>query len=583
MGGDMSPALQEIIEAWPDAALYPDLLAALDLGGSLTASVVSQGLLAGWAGGLTPRAAVVALVNKGEFRAAARALASLGDQKRLTGSEQGEAQTALTRAQRAAAAEGEARLVALRGRAEQVGLALEAPADWLPLPDRQADVDAAVSLFTGTVEAAEQLAAREIRADLAATGDAAHRAVAVEACLAGGAFRAARGLLAAVPPDHPHDHPHPAAVPRPPVWSWTAHPLEVTGWFRGTRPAPPDFLDRWRPVAADPQSAALLGALEPLASGRFDAEIVRAFAGALDGALGAPVADARAVEQRGAGFETRLYAAADPRFPFLAAGPDGVRLWLPSPAETDTTQNDSGPPRIGFRLTAPAGSQRGVVWFGASAVFRLLLEPRHRRSNFLRELGARVPLPNAMPAGSEGLPVWGAESAAWLFDILGVTLEGPSVIQELCFYAGDRPDLLLLLVREVLKVVKNRHTRVGREDVTAAWRSPAFREPALGHIRESLGGFPWRQAVLGAVLEAGQNPGTTIGPEDVLAFLAAVVTASGPLPEVGPALQHLVDRQLLQTLPGGRYLIPRTGLSYLLFDEIQDRETYVHSVLGYRS
>nr|UUL70759.1 hypothetical protein [Vitiosangium cumulatum] len=375
------------------------------------------------------------------------------------------------------------------------------------------------------------------------------------------------------------------AVPRLPEWPWSEPLVEVLGWAQGTKPAPGEFRSRWLHRPEDEASRALVSVLARAANvGSFSHELAREFADALDAFLGGEPWGQHEVVPRPGGFETRLFALDDPRLPALRAVAErGIPLWVdaaPDVSAEEATHTNG----LRFHFWKVPTEQDEAFRFDARTLLRLLRDARHRRANFLREIGARSKLANAIPQDLDRLrlpPMNRGELdvySTWLLDVLNVQVEGPVLVDVLLHYSGGLQRLLLHLLRVVLAGMPSRRAPLSVEDVERAWRSAAFRDAARLELLEPLTSQSELRAVLGAAVLTAGHPGAEFTVEDVAFALDEFWNTDLPADRVGAALERLVELRL-SARGEQKYRIPTSGVGSLLFDWLSDVDAYVRNAL----
>jgi hypothetical protein len=404
----MTEILREILDSWADSWRHPNLASLLARVGqpSFDDGEATDALVADIAIPRGPRETVAMLIKIGEFRLADDLLARGESQTGLTDGDLGYLRDQLVEARRRARDEVCTRVVSLKGRASRVGVATPPPPGLdEAVDDRKANAEVLLDGWESSIQRAEAELSQGLRALLGREApppgstepDPSFWRDSVERCIEAREFDTARFLLEGSP--NASSREEPLAIPRRPPWPWN-EPLRVAlGWFQG-RPAPADFASRWRPASEDAEAHTLILSLqEVVARGIPDAACAVQFATALDAFLGPAGERDRPADRRGDGFETRLYASADPRLPCLAPSDDtGVRLWLPlSPAARPPEVEPGEKLLLCFFPEHPA-TRRGTLAFDARVLLRLMADRNNRRLNFLRELGGRVNLEDVVPA-----------------------------------------------------------------------------------------------------------------------------------------------------------------------------------------
>lgn len=549
---------RKVLTGWTDLGRYPDLLLLVGRGdeGSVAPEEALRWVLEGMASPRTHREGFAELLERGEFRAAEAILATEPSNMSPAGLEIGTLKVDLARARQQAQDEAQLRIVSLGRRAELVGLPPATPA--------------------GVEEAARD--SRGGAADLFGQWEAR---IKEEEARRSGTFL--QGDAAVGSGDA-----GPAQVPRRPPWPWAAKGSAVLGWYHDEGRAPADFHARWKPAPDDAGATAILAALGQLQGGVTTAAVT-AFAAAFDAFLGHEGPAARAAVEHAEGVETRLFALADWRLPCLAASGGGVRLWVPRSAV-------AGPPPGGapglvlcFSERLPSRTEPGLVWFDLAGLLRLIPERQHRLVNFLRDIGNRVPLAQAVPSGIDlsALPSRQAGEAGafvrWVLDILNVKAQDAALADMVVYYTGGEMELLLPLLRSLLESHPNRQIPLTQAALASAWESESFREPAQVALLQPLTNDPLARAALGAILYLGQPPAWSVTPEEVV--LAAEDISGKEIDEakIREAIGRLVTHALLvKDSDGGEYRPPTSGTVSLLLAAIPDIVAFVRTALAAR-
>jgi hypothetical protein len=292
----------------------------------------------------------------------------------------------------------------------------------------------------------------------------------------------------------------------------------------------------------------------------------------------------RKVTERENGLETRLHGLADARLPFLGiTGDAGVSFWLPRRpgAEPQLEEGNEGVALCFSVGPAPPAPRPRAVWLDVRSLFRLLGDRTHRRTNFLRDVGGRVDLQDAIPARTDALAIPRGDASAlgvyarWLFDLLNIEVGGPVLADVLVFRAGSRPDLLLLLVRALFESAAWRRSPVHAEAVSRVWHSAGFREAVRAELLAPLRGDPQTRAVLAASLLSGLVPGGIVTTEETRLAFGDLRNEEIGEHEVQDGLRRLAAAQLLESVAGGQFRIPPSGVGFLLLDWLDDLDGFL--------
>jgi hypothetical protein len=594
----MNEALRAILGDWSESWRYPDLVALLARGdrGDLDPAEAAQALIAGIANPRTWREAFETLARAGEFLAAEALLEDHGHRVGFEPGDQEELRRLLDGSKAAARAELNALAVSLAGRAGRVEMVAAVSEEEIggALTRSRAEAERLLNAWEQELRKAEEQVTRGLRARLEEVpagvspgqDEEAWRA-AVGRCIKAREFDAARFLLDTGPsPTLAVDEP--SAVPRLPTWPWDEPLPELLGWFLGRDAAPREFATRCRPAPGDVAASALLNTLDQLARSPVrDAAQAADFAVILDAFIGLTEPPSRPAEPRGDGFETRLYGLRNSRLPALAAaGAGGVRFWLPRTPKAVPPEVRPGE-SLGLAFvpeTAPT-SARGLVWFDARALFRLMSDSAHRQIHFLRELGARMRLEDIVPEWADGalsLPKDAADLrvyAAWLFDIANLQVEGPELADVIVYYSGAKPALLLQLTRALLLETPGRLSPLRLTDLERAWYAPTFRATARAYLLAPLASDALARATLGATLYALPSSDREVYVADVASALDLLGFTKTDEAGVRRDLDRLAATGLLRADPArNSYGLPHSGIGHLLLDAVGDPEAFVREV-----
>jgi hypothetical protein len=574
--------LREILGAWGEVWRYPGLVSLLDRGQEAAPKDVELAILDGLAVPRSQREAFAALLRQGEFRAAEKLLEC--DDFRAAVAERESPEEKLEAARRRAREESHMRMTLLVQRSRRAGRPSDPPAGIdQALRDSRTRANVLLDRWEAAVAGAEVEARQALRARLEAAclpsdapADASVWRASVERCIDAGEFEVAQFLLDGGPGAPPPEGP--LGVPRRAPWPWDEPPAEVLDWFEGKGAVPPDFASRWRHAPDDQGAAALVRALRPFIDEGPTPATAAALAAALETFLGHAGPPERKVVERENGLETRLYGLADARLPFLGiTGDAGVRFWLPRRpgAEPQPEEGDEGVV-LCFTVGSAPSPRRRAVWLDVRSLFRLLGDRAHRRTNFLREVGGRVDLQDAIPARTDALAIPRGDASAlgvyarWLFDLLNVEAGMPVLGDVLVFRAGARPGLLLLLIRALFESASWRRSPVHPDAVSRVWHSAGFREAARAELLAPLTGDPRTQVMLAASLLAGLAPGGIVTNGEVRLAFGDLRDEEIGEQEVQDGLRRLVDAGLLEAVAEGQYRIPPSGVGFLLLDLLDD-------------
>lgn len=590
-------ALRDILDHWPDAWRYPELMAMLVRAGvEIDPGALAKGVIDGIASPRPPQEALVSLLRAGEFQAAARVMETQEFRAAIEASDYAVLSRALDDARREALEEIHARAAALEARARRVGLKNVEPTGIdAAVNERAADAGALLDRSEHEILREEANVSERLRQRLdevlGETHDEPSPGIAVwkgsvERCLEAREYEAARFLFEAGPTAAAPDEP--MMVPRRPRWPWEEPPEEVVQWLQGTRPAPPEFYARWRYDPDDKPAARLVELLGYISSaGIPDDATAREVADALDSFLGHEVSG-REVAVQGDWFLTRLHAPVDARLPCMGAlGSYGVRLWLPRTANAAPPDESVGDEtticfQLGAGTSCPPRSIRFDVW----TLLRLLADRQHRRVNFLRELGSEVDLETAIPAQLEGLELPSTDPAAvriyaaWVLDVVDVEVADPAAFDVIVYYGGAQPRLILRLMRALLGAASSRRSAIRYDDVRRVWQMPSFRKAACSDLLDPIAGDPSLRAVLGAALFAAARPGGSLTAEDVCLALAEFWATEIKESDAAAKLNRLADQQLIEVASApGEYRVPASGIGSLLIEGVADVEDYIAQAL----
>ncbi|MBL8841994.1 MAG: hypothetical protein JNL90_10775 [Planctomycetes bacterium] len=361
---------------------------------------------------LDPPALVAALLDGGEFDAAAFLLMDDGFRALAAGPELSRLEDQVARARDAGIADVRGRLASVSERAaryeikvgedEILKLAsqrLRSALERLDEVDRQAS-------------AAERRAAESLEACLAAIDCPAGFAEpafdawreSVRHAIRLGALEAASAAVADGPSA---DRPPPVDIPAPPIWSYRKEPVaRVLGWFFGEGVTPPGF-ERYRPDRSDAGAWAFLHALVEVERSGPDSIRREALLAGIAGALGCKLLGA---ESSALGTLGRFDDLSEPALHALARHrwPDGVPLWLPahSGAECPVVQDDL---LLEFGIAVHPRTDR-ILALDRDDVLATLHDRPGRRRRILAQIGRQIPLERAFDKWtSDESVVWGRD------------------------------------------------------------------------------------------------------------------------------------------------------------------------------
>lgn len=584
--------LREILGAWEEVWRYPGLVSLLNRSLEAAPKEIELAILDGLAVPRSQREAFAALLRQGEFHAAEKLLESNDFRAAVAEGDPPEEKLAIAR--RRAREESQLLMTLLMQRSRRAGRPSDPPVEIdQALRDSRIWAKSLLDRWEAGVTGAEEEARQTLRARLEvacqpseASADMSAWCASIERCIDAGEFEVAQFLLDGGPGAPPPEGP--LGVPRLAPWPWDEPPGEVLDWFEGKGAVPPDFASRWRHAPDDQGAAALVRALRPFIDEGPTTATVAALAAALEAFLGHTGSPERKVVEREDGLETRLYGLADARLPFLGrtTGNAGVRFWLPRQpgAEPQFAEGEEGVV-LCFTLAHAPFPLRRVVWLDVQSLFRLLGAKAHRRTNFLREVGRRVDLQDAIPDQTETLaiPRGGASVlgvyARWLFDLLDVEVGGPVLADVLVFRAGAWPGLLLLLVRALFESASWRRSPIHPDAVSLAWHSKGFRQVARAELLAPLTGDSRTKAVLAASFLVGLVPGGIVTNGEARLALDDLWNEEIGEQEVEDRLRRLADAGLLEAVAEGEYRIPPSGVGFLLLDLLDDFKGFAHGVL----
>lgn len=622
MGEDLSANLRDLLRGWAELWRYPEVLSLLVRSPEAQAGEIARALVGGIATPRQPSEVFDALLEAGEYEAA-RSLLDRPGFRFLSGESVAAQRAVLERRLLDARQEVHARVAALRERAG-VAACQESPPAGLEeaLSRRRTQAEALLDDWEEAIrhgEAIRELEFKEKLDELSNESEASPEDLAVWResvlrCIEAKRLRAAVFLLEGGPFEPLPEEP--VAAPRSPEWFWQRSPRLAMDWINNVLPAPPDFR-AWRHSAEDRDAEAVARLLTAIVDRVYppeddgaapagekafspgnskpdnrpvfaDREEAEEFAAAVDRLLGSDGKATPAVREKEGGFETRLPALNDSRLPrFALQGAAGVRCWLPGILSQDRPLD--GPDEevvLCFGLSNSSPSQGNLVFFDLFSLLRLFSDRRHRRANFLREIGAKLSPLKAIPADGWridrrqlGLPQ-ARSYAAWLLDIVNVDIEGPELIEMIVFYSGARADLLVLLTRALLEIGEERKTAATPNRLLEAWRAPGFRDAAAVVLLGPLESESRARAVLGAALVAGLEPGGRIEADEIPLLLEDLVEGGVAEDETRALLDRLVDLGLLVRGANDRELrIPPSGIGHLLIAAIPDVEEYLRDAL----
>lgn len=580
----------ELLASWPGRWRYPLLVEALRYHGALDAESAARYVLSGIADAATTAHGIAALITRGEFALAEKALEddatgtgapgdiAAGTARDITTETRAALARQLRTAQRTARAQVEQEQDILLLRAQRSDLPLTPDAALGARADqRLAEARERLGAMQVKVETAEEGQRIALTAQLKASAGDGPWEQSVSECIKAGEFPVARALLAAGGSEPTSGGPR--SVLRPPtVWEWPHRSLAEIGlWYaEDSSRLPYPQLGRFVQGAPGPPGRDVVQAVLQL-SAHLDKPSVATFAAALAAVLGEELRPT--VAERDGGWLTRLPGLDDARLPRLGgARRDGIALWV-------ATHSDPPPP-----LNEP------VVWFipevepaprpavgqavlGCSHLFRLLALPAagtplpgppSRRINLLRMIAPQLGLSAlAGPTHEIVLPAAShhRESLAWLLDLWGIGADAVA-LDSLAYQTGGNPVLVYNTLEILLTELRDQNSYHLTSEHLAAIRTPPVRRALRDRLLEPLRGNAQGRLALGLIYalftEETFQPeelGPAVRLVDMPAEMADVVE---PLFDAGTALIYLADTGLLGRADGAGYVALRSGVGELL-------------------
>jgi hypothetical protein len=574
--------LEDVLLSWSGIQSYPDLFAAALDDDALSVQHAETLLLLGISRPRTCYAAILELVERGEFSRAEELVRDsrfgLGDEERreLTGR--------LVAARRAYQELLEARLLDLSLRAKEAHDSLEKPENLVELAlQRTQDAEAFLAASEEKISLSEARTADELRDALAATnvdkGLEDGWVAAVEHAVAAKQFDAARFLLDAGPAAGTGVLP--ATVARRPPWPWREPLDEILGWFgaAGANSAsspPPEFYSRWAANPEDVDAKRLVDALAAVALGTPDVSTVGALGEALDSFLGSTGESKPQVLATAGAFVMPLEALRDERVAAIAPLRDG-EVWV---TVGDVPHGER--PSVLLSLGEPA--REGTASVDAVGILRLVGEPVDRRVNFLRDIGRQLDLRTSISTADAGAAGLSADAnalrwqLAWTLDVLDVDADPtvPDVANHLC---GGRAGLLLLLLAEALERLSSRNERLTLEVLVDASAASHLHDQVRSRFTRSLDEALSR-AVFGTTALLAETQSAAVSPDEVRDALAAFWSVEIPTTRVIEALARLAEDDLVRCRNDGHFALANGIAATAVVSVVGDLEPYVSAALG---
>lgn len=367
-------------------------------------------------------------------------------------------------------------------------------------------------------------------------------------------------------------------VPSRPAWPYPHPPMEVCRWFRATREpsaaagvsAPRTFFSQWTPVL-DESGWQMLDAMEVLLQTpvqHLTPEMTVRLAAALAAFLGAPQQTAPEVRPLPpAGFLIHLAELCEESCPPFSKArfPMGVPLML---GDGSAGRPPDAPFTLRFGMRPPGSSEpASVIYLEPSLLFRLMGDP-HRRQNFLREIGEKIPPMHGVPALSAtavlGVPSFAAVQRYLLscLHCLGISCHPPHLLDRIVYYSGGHQALLDALLYGIAQELGDTRGPISAAHLEAAWKGEEFRAVAKRSLLTPLDGQPQLLSALGGLARFCEGDLGNVSAADLQEWLDAEGIQMG-LEELEQALQQLCERGLVEQTDKGGYDLVRSGISQL--------------------
>ncbi len=367
-------------------------------------------------------------------------------------------------------------------------------------------------------------------------------------------------------------------VPPRPAWPYPHPPLEVCRWFRATREqsaatevaAPRGFFAQWTPVL-DESGWQMLHAMESLLQTplqQLTPEMTVRFAAALSAFLGAP--QQTALEARPlppAGFLIHIPELCDKSCPPFSQArfPMGIPLML---GDGSAGRQPEAPFSLHFGIRPPGSSEASnAIYLEPALLFRLMGDP-HRRQNFLRELGDKIPPVHgvSLPSSTDVLGVASFASVQRYLlsclNCLGIGCDPPHVLDRIVYYSGGHQALLDALLYGIAQVLGNSRGPISAAHLEAAWNGDDFRSVAKRLLLKPLDGQPQMLSALGGLARFSGGDLGNISATDLQEWLDAEGIQM-ELTELEQALQQLYEKGLVERTEHGGYDLVRSSTNQL--------------------
>lgn len=596
--------IADLVDGWPQRWRYPDLLDR-PADDQDAAAWVTGAILNGMAEPLTLAEAGRRLIGSGSFEVVDRMV----EEAPLTATDVRQLDALLRAARRSRRADHERRLEMLERRRHLMPGAWPAvsPAQRAAIVDRSREAPLeAEKLLVELEKAADDATAlrvaelRGMRLALAEPGD--KRGQLIDRCIEAGEYEAARALLdrnQAIPDGGP------ALLPRPEELPDDLPALGILDMLLdGTGSRLPDLervsVEHRAPPTNDADAWALLRALRAMTRSAPetapDLAAAQQLVEALHRVLGVTEV-AHTVQAVGSAVHARLFFASDGRLPPLRLlSHEGVDLWVGKTAPSAEL------PRPVVWLVpdgrASAVGETGAAVVGADDLIVLVAptaegspaRPADRQIQLLRRIGPALTTHQLI--GPDQLvdlsrahsPDW---SLAWLFDLLGYTLDAVARAA-LLYETGGRPDDLRLVVDALVKrtgTPTDRLRKLGLEHLQAVREDPAVAERRRNRLLAAVHGQPLAEALLLTSVWLAASDNTLRSLTEVVEWLEVLaevnLSAVGlTTAELTAAADLLVRQKLWVESPveRERFGLPHTGWRDVL-SAVDDITTQVRDAL----
>jgi hypothetical protein len=549
--------LGRLASEWTGRWRHPDLAVALASDGDLHDDTLADLLLQGYARPRGDLEGARHLAQRGEF---ALVETFLQEVAALSGEvDADELHDDLERARSSALRGVEARVVALRARAREVGIDPTIPEHILATAAaRVSNANRLLDAVQAHVEESEAAVTERLRRQLDESMESAARQPplqlreAVERCLELRQFAVARALLESGDAEPTRSK---ITVPRRIRLPWHRPPGELLEWFSdpAAARAPAGLHAGWLPPEDDTAAHALVSALTGLirSGPAEEVERVAAVAHQLDAVIGGPADGGHRARPGTGGILVESHALADETLALLipfAAGP--VTLLVVTDAEADPSTDEydvalwitDGPvPTIG----SPALDVEDLLW--------AIGDTQHRRVHLLRAIGRQIDWTTGLAPRHDAPALQGADAmtlgarVADLLDLLGADPE-PAFADVLVHMAGAIDGVVLDLVAAALRLAAPTRPAMRIAQLTRATSDPMFLDSTRTRLVSGLNSAS--RAVLGATVELTDDDQETVTQVELREALEVLWDVAITDEEVDRAVAELAAHGVLNASEG---------------------------------